>query len=191
MESDYWKNPNLSSSALISILESPTFPLDTVVLLAMLMRQGVGTRLGQHVLWTACDTIFTLGVLGAQAVWCGQALDLPAKWTLAGAHSLPHCTARHYRILLGTTCTHKRSQLLVIIFNYNLLSTKQNYFNLPHFIIRSFLKDNQRGSPSVIYFHLGHTEKNLSGGKTFSLKYQDVFHPCKSSGSINRSFCYF
>lgn len=159
MESDYWKNPNLTSSTLVSILESPTFPLDTVVLLAMLMRQGVGTRLGQHVLWTACDTIFTLGVLGAQAVWCGQALDLPAKWTLAGAHSLPHCTARHYWILLGTTCTHKQSQLLVIIFNYNLLSTKQNYFNLPHFIIRSFLKDNQRGSPSVIYFNLGHREK--------------------------------
>lgn len=154
----------------------------------MLMRQGVGTRLGQHVLWTACDTIFTLGVLGAQAVWCGQALDLPAKWTLAGAHSLPHCTARHYWILLGTTCTHKRSQLLVIIFNYNLLSTKQNYFNLPHFIIRSFVKDNQRGSPSVIYFHLGHREKRLGGGGDIQSK---IFCPYKSSGSINRSFCYF
>lgn len=96
---------------------SPTFPLDAVVLLAVLMRQGVRARLRQHVLRGARDPVLTLGVLGAQGARGGHALDLPTERTLAGAHPLAHCTARHDWILLGTVCrhTHKNTQQLLVI----------------------------------------------------------------------------
>lgn len=77
-----------------------------MVLLAVLMWQGVGARLRQHVLRGACDPVLTLGVLGAQGAGGAHALNLPTEWALAGAHSLSHCTARHYWILLGTICKH-------------------------------------------------------------------------------------
>lgn len=83
---------------------SPTFPLDAVIVLAVLVWQGVGARLRQHVLRGACDPVLALGVLGAEGARGGHALHLPTERALAGAHSLPHCTARHYWILLSTTC---------------------------------------------------------------------------------------
>lgn len=72
-----------------------------MVLLAVLVRQWVGARLGQHVLRGAGDPVLTLGVLGAQGARGGHALHLPAEGALAGAHPLAHGAARHHRILLG------------------------------------------------------------------------------------------
>ena len=114
----------------ISSIQSshPTFPLDAVILLAVLVWQGVGARLRQQVLWGARDPVLTLGVLGAQGARGGHALDLSAEWALAGAHSLAHCTARHYWILLGTvsknthththTHTNIQTHLLVITWTW-------------------------------------------------------------------------
>lgn len=99
--------PTLSFLSLTAA--SPTFPLDAVVLLTVLVRQRVGARLRQHVLWGARDPVFTLGVLGAQGAGGGHPLDFPAEWALAGTHPLTHCTARHYWILLGTTCREKQT----------------------------------------------------------------------------------
>lgn len=111
---------NQHISSFLSTL--PTFPLDAVVLLAMLVWQGVGARLRQQVLWGARDPVLTLGVLGAQGARGGHALDLSAEWALAGAHSLAHCTARHYWILLGTvsrnTHTHTHKQPNTFVSNY-------------------------------------------------------------------------
>lgn len=80
---------------------SGTFPLDAVVLLAVLVRQRIGARLGQQVLGGAGDPVVTLGVLGAYGAGVGHALYLSAEWTLTGANSLAHCAARYHWILLG------------------------------------------------------------------------------------------
>lgn len=47
-----------------------------------------------------------MGVLGAQGAGCGHALDVPAKWTLAGADPLSHGAARYHRILLCAVSIH-------------------------------------------------------------------------------------
>lgn len=88
---------------------SPTFSLDAVVLLAVLMWQRVGARLRQHIMRGACDSILTLGVLGAHGAWRGQSLHLPAERALAGTHSLSYRAARHHWILLCAMCKRKHS----------------------------------------------------------------------------------
>lgn len=101
----------------------------------MLVWQGVGARLRQQVLWGARDPVLTLGVLGAQGARGGHALDLSAEWALAGAHSLAHCTARHYWILLGTVSrnTHTHTQLFCLcsrLFYFSIFSINVT-FRLP------------------------------------------------------------
>lgn len=89
-------------------LRWPTFPLDAVVLLAVLVGEGIGARLGQQVLRGTRHAVLALGVLGAQGARRGQTLDVPAERTLAGAHSLAHRAARDHRVILGATRTHER-----------------------------------------------------------------------------------
>lgn len=85
---------------------SPTFPLDAVVVLVVILGQRVRTRLRQHVLGGARHPVLTVGVLGAEGAGGGHGLHLPAVGAVAGAHPLAHGAARHHRILFGAAYTN-------------------------------------------------------------------------------------
>ena len=136
---------------------SPTFPLDAVVVLAVLVGQGVGPWLRQHVLRGARDPVLALGVLGAEGARGGHALHLPTERALAGAHSLSHCAARHHRILLSATCMQTHTQIQVLVTT--LYSSGLKYIN-----------DNTTRILTGRHQHWTHTELLLRTGKPLTVK---------------------
>lgn len=90
----------------VGVVVPPTFPLDAVVVLVVILGQRVWTWLRQHVLGSAGHPVLTMGVLGTHGARGGHTLHVPAVGALAGAHPLAHRAARHHWILLGATRTN-------------------------------------------------------------------------------------
>lgn len=111
MFSVFYASNNPSHWRAYIMIAWPTFPLDAMVVLAVLVGEGVTARLGQEVLWGAGDPILTLGVLGGQATGGDHNLHLPTERALAGAHPLAHRTARHHRVLLSAADIHTETGL--------------------------------------------------------------------------------
>ena len=74
-----------------------TFPLGTMVNLAVLLGQRVWVGWGQEVLGGARHAILTL-VLGPQVGRGGQSSRLTAERTVVGGHFLSHCAPGNHRI---------------------------------------------------------------------------------------------
>lgn len=152
---------------------SPTFPLDAVVLLTVLMWQRVGARLRQHVLWGACDPVLALGVLGAQGARGGHTLDLATEWALAGAHPLAHCTARHYWILLGTMCRQAHTNTKIQLWVITLYVGPPDVLYKAHvkLLWMVYLKTKKQRNTTILIVYLI-TDRSLVGSVLNNIRHQ-------------------